>query len=97
MIKFSLILPADFDEYEWEVSSKGYFPAATVVAGNITYRINFYDSARIGQEIASELEKSTMFFEKNLVIVPSVTRFAMEQAVSLLVSSGQIDNLTSSD
>jgi hypothetical protein len=93
MSSFSFVLPADFDEYEWEVTSKGCFSEARITVAGRRYRLNFYDPVRLGQEIESEFRRGGMFFEPNLVVVPSVTRSDMERAVELLLKSGQMTSL----
>jgi len=87
--RFSLELPADFADYEWEVEAKGWFSEARIVASGKQYRLTFYDPVRLGQEIESELGRDGAFFEPNLVIVQSVTRANMERAAALLARSGR--------
>jgi hypothetical protein len=94
MSRFSFALLADFADYEWEVAAKGCFLGARITISGTCYRLNFYDAVRLRQEIESELEGSGVFFEPNLVIVPSVTRADMERAVEQLVQSGQVASLT---
>ncbi|MDP3638828.1 MAG: hypothetical protein Q8R51_15725 [Azonexus sp.] len=94
MSSFSFVLPADFADYEWEVTAKGCFSEARMTVSGKHYRLNFYDAVRLGQEIESELERGEVFFEPNLVIVRSVTKADMEQAAEQLVQSGQVALLT---
>jgi hypothetical protein len=93
MSQFSLGLPADFTDYEWQLESKGCFFGAWMIAGGKRYRLNFYDPVRLGQEIEDELNRGNVFFERNLVIVQSVTRANMERAAAYLVESGQATSL----
>jgi len=88
MLNYSLTLPSDFADYEWEVTAKGYFSEAHIAVSGKQYRLSFYDAVRLSQEIESELESGGVFFEPNLVIVRSVTRIEMERAVEQLVQSG---------
>jgi hypothetical protein len=90
---FSLELPADFEDYASELESKGWFSGARIAVTERRYQINFYDLARLTQEIESDFERGQIFFEPNLVIVPSVTRDHMERAAEELVQSGQILSL----
>jgi hypothetical protein len=90
---FSLELPADFEDYAPILESKGWFSEARVVVAERRCRINFYDLTRLTQEIESEFERGQIFFEPNLLIVPSVTRAHMERAAEELVQSGQILSL----
>jgi hypothetical protein len=93
MANFSFVLPSDFDDYEWEVKAKGCFAEAQMTIGGKHYRLNFYDPARLSQEIESELERGAVFFEPNLIVIRSVTRFGMQEAAEMLVQSGQVATL----
>jgi len=90
-------LPLDFSEYELELASKGWFSDTWLVFAGKRYRLNFYDSARLAQEIESTLIDELLFFEKNLIVIPSVTRCNMERAVEILVHSGRVTSLLSED
>jgi len=85
MSSFTLVLPEDFHDYEWEVEAKGYFTEAKLSASGKNYRLNFFESVRLQQEIKSDLERVGVFFEPNLVVVSSVTRANMERAAEVLV------------
>ena len=93
MSSFTLVLPKDFDDYEWEVKAKGFFSEARLLASGKHYRLNFYDRVRLHQEIESELQRGGVFFEPNLVVVDSVTRSDMERAADVLMRSGQAASL----
>ena len=95
MSDFSFVLPTDFSDYEWEVTSKGCFSEAQLGIAGKTYRLSFYDPVRLSQEIQSELESRGAFFEPNLIIVRSVTKEEMGRAVEQLVRSGQVASLNS--
>ena len=94
MTDFTFVLPADFEDYAWEAEVKGYFSGAIITVGGTRYPLNFYDPVRLKQEIESELERGAPFFEPNLVIVRSVTKFNMQQAEEVLAQSGQAVFLT---
>ncbi len=87
-----LELPPDFADYDWEVVAKGCFSGASITVDGQRYRLVFYDTVRLGQEIESELERGGTFFEPNLLVVRSVTRECMEEAVDWLVRSRQLDS-----
>jgi hypothetical protein len=93
MTDFSLVLPADFEDYAWEVQAKGCFADAILTVAGRCYRLNFYDPTRLNQEIESELERGVAFAEPNLVIVRAVTRSNMQQAAEMLAQSGQANTL----
>lgn len=93
MTEFALVLPADFDDYAWEVQTKGWFADALLTVAGKRYRLNFYDPVRLSQEIESELERGVAFAEPNLVIVRRVTRSDMQRAAEMLAQSGQANIL----
>lgn len=93
MTDFTFVLPTDFDDYAWEVQAKGCFAEALMTVAGKRYRLNFYDPARLNQEIESELERGVAFTEPNLVIVRSVTKSDMQQAAEMLAQSGQANTL----
>jgi hypothetical protein len=88
-----LELPDDFEDYGWEVEAKGWFSEARVIASDARYRINFYDPARLSQEIQDELASGRIFFEPNVIIVRAVTRANMERAAEELVRSCRVSLL----
>ena len=90
MSDFSFILPANFSEYEREVETKGWFSEATIIVSGERYQLNFYDAARLEQEMADELERGGLFFESNLVVVRSVTGANMERAAHQLVKADRV-------
>ena len=92
MSNYSLDLPADFMDYEWEVEAKGWFEAH-LIASDRKYRLRFYDRVRLGQEIDDKLGRGSVFFEPNLVVVESVTRVNMEKAVESLAKMGRLASL----
>lgn len=69
MVDYELTLPNDFDDYAWEVESKGWFSGAVVRFQGKQYRLNFYDPTRLAQEIADELSDRDVFVEDNLLVI----------------------------
>jgi acyl dehydratase len=92
-VSFSFDLPADFTDRELEWEAKGYYSNARMIVSGRHYRLSFYDPVRLGQEIQSEVERGSIFFEPNLVVVKSVTRADMERAAEFLALSGQAASL----
>jgi len=88
-----LELPSDFDDYGWEVEAKGWFSGARIIASDTRYPINFYDQARLSQQIQDEVAAGQIFFEPNLVVIRAVTRTNMENAAEELVMSGRVSSL----
>ena len=96
MSDFLLRFPLDFDDYGWEVESKGWFDGAEVLWEGAVIRLTFYDPVRLAEEVNEELGASRTPTFRNLVVVPVVTRYAMERAVRALVETGEIDRLSRS-
>jgi hypothetical protein len=89
MQDYSLNFPKDFSDYEWEVTAKGCFSEVSLSVGGIHYRLSFYDSIRLQQEIESALESGVMFFEPNLIVIKTVDKAKIEEAVELFMRSDQ--------
>lgn len=83
----SLIFPDDFDDYAWEVESKGWFNDVVVEADGKKFRITFYDIARLSQDVEDALAINAAFVEKNIVVLNCVTREAIERAVEFIATS----------
>ena len=90
----SLVFPQGFDDYASEVESKGWFAEATLTFLGKKHWMTFYDPVGLRQEIEDELQRGSVFFEPNLVVVPSVTRQNMEKAVKTLIQSGGVSALS---
>ncbi|MES0812215.1 hypothetical protein ABLO27_22190 [Roseibium sp. SCPC15] len=84
---FEFILPDDFDEYAWEVEAKGWFSDAEIVLNGMRHSVNFYDPARLRQDVVSELAGAVSYTQRNLVVVEAVTRANMERAAEKLAKS----------
>lgn len=94
MEHYLLVFPQGFDDYASEVEAKGWFSEAKLTFLGMQYRMNFYDPARLRQEIEDDIQRGSVFFETNLLVVPSVTRQNMEKAVEMLIQSGGVGSLS---
>lgn len=90
---FSLKIPTDFDDYEWEVESKGYFGNVELEIYGEKYFVSFYDSTRIMQEINDEISSRGLFFENNLIVLEKVTKSNMVASIEQLVRNSEINSL----
>lgn len=90
-----LVLPEDFDDYAWEVEAKGVFWEVRLRYDGLEYPLTFYEPVRLAQDISDQLKASPVFFEQNLMVVPKVTREAMELAVRELVGGQGVNQLRS--
>lgn len=88
MINYKLVLPNDFDDYAWEIESKGWFNAIAEFDG-ARYQISFYDPTRLSQDVEDELDENPAFYESNLLVVKLVDRPHMEKAVEYLAKTGK--------
>jgi hypothetical protein len=86
MSDIAIQYPPDFDLEESLYEAKGRLPVSVRVDGR-THRVCFYDPVRLAQDIETELESDTFFFESNVVVVPAVTRNSIEAAVERLARS----------
>lgn len=84
--------PDDFDDMEYEVSTKGWFGQVVVRTPDAVYRPVFYDLARFTQEARDSLASGSGFHaERNLVVVEVVNRVHMNQALEALALRGFVD------
>lgn len=93
MSTFKLEFPEDFDDYEWEVESKGFLGNIQLQFDRQSYLISFYDKERLMQEIVDEIESNGFFFESNLIIIDSVTKANMVESIERLVKTSEIKGL----
>jgi hypothetical protein len=81
-----LVLPTDFDDYAWELESKGYFGEAAVRIGDQQVGVTFYEPTRLSQDIAEELAAGRPFAVPRLLVLERVTlenmRFAVARALT---------------
>jgi hypothetical protein len=84
-----LQFPEGFDDHAWEVEAKGWFQGAIAIINQRRYPVTFYDPVRLAQDIAEELRAGAVFFERNLLVVPAVTRTHMEAAVGVIARTGR--------
>ena len=92
---YELNLPSDFNDYEWEVESKGWFENVHLSFSDKQYKLNFYNPDRLNQETEGEIDSSSYFFEQNLIVIRPVNTQNMRIAVEGLISSSQITQLKS--
>ena len=90
----SLELPEGFDDYEWEVTAKGWLPGVVAVIGGRRYTLTVYDAVRLAQDVEDTPKGGAkVFLERNLVVVPSVTRDGIASAVQEIVQAGRLGDL----
>jgi|SRR5215469_5597737 len=85
--RFEAIFPHYFDQNAALIEAKGYFADLTVERGGKTYRPVFYDAVRLAQEVADAVDRDEVFVEANLIVVRTVTRSEILQALEKLAGS----------
>jgi hypothetical protein len=88
--------PADFDERaEFEMTSKGYLSGGSVeLQDGRRYPVTFYDPMRLAQDVeASGSYGIPMLAEPGLVVIPEVTREAIERTIPELIELRFFDHL----
>lgn len=90
MDHYTLRWPVEFEEYSWEIESKGWFAGLEVVIDGKTLRPVFYDPVRLSQDVAAEVDKDGVFAEQCLIVVKKVTHELMENAIADLARSGAL-------
>jgi len=91
-----LVFDAPFDERsQYEARDRGWVGTACVqTADGATYRVTFYDTVRLAQDLEYEVESGRMCIaEPGLIVLPEVTLENMETAIRSLAEDGYFDNL----
>lgn len=86
MKNYSIKLPADFNEYAWEIESKGCLEIDIEIYGNV-YTFNFYDPVRLNQTIQDDLDSHQFFFYENMVVIPSVNIKNIEYFINDIINT----------
>lgn len=85
----------DFDRAE--IEAKGWYDGAVVKDGRARFSIHFRDPVRLRQDVEADLELDGIsLIGQNCVLVPSITRDAMLDAIQRLADRGFV-GLTPSD
>jgi hypothetical protein len=88
---YQILFDDDFDAYAWELELKGYFDTNIKFETSII-PISFYDPVRLAQEVESTLVATGIFFERNIVVIPKITRMDIESAIERLNASGGLQS-----
>lgn len=91
-----LVFAAAFDDRsQYEARARGWVGGACVqTADGATYRVTFYDTVRLAQDLEYEVDSGRMCIaEPGLIVLPEVTLENMETAIRSLVEEGYFDNL----
>jgi hypothetical protein len=88
--QYNLRIPDNFLEYEWEVIAKGWFADVLVNVAEKNYKLQFYDSIRLAQEVTDALAENSFFYGVNVVVVSVVDLRNIQDAVKSIVEEGLI-------
>lgn len=86
-----VVFPDWYDERaEYEAEQKGWLQGVEVELGDGSrYPVTFYDPVRLAQDLEEEAKWDRPFVaEPGLIVIPTVTRAAISQAVEQLAVSG---------
>lgn len=74
----NIIFPDWFDELaEFEVAHKGFLLNFPILIDGVVYYFSFYDIHRLNKDYEETIHQCNFFYEKNLVILPEVTKYMM--------------------
>ena len=93
---FRILFPEGFDaRWEADLPDKGYIEDVVVeLEGGTRYALSFIDPTRLKQELDLEVRSGRPFYAvPNLVVIPEVTRAAIEQATQELVLEDYLGRL----
>lgn len=93
MSNIVLDFPPDFENYGWEVEAKGWLPGVVAVVQGRRYTLTVYDPVRLSQDVDDALKSGGAFLERNLMVVPSVTRDRIASAIQEIVRTGRLGDL----
>jgi hypothetical protein len=86
-----VVYPASMDDYDWAMTeAKGWIEIA-IRSAEGEKAITFYDPVRLAQEVANAMTGPGYFAESAVVVVPAVTREAIEAVVARMARSGPAD------
>jgi hypothetical protein len=93
MTNYLLKWPPGFDDFSWELESKGWFHGLDVIVGDKIFQPTFYDLERLSQDISEETSNGRIFLIRNLIVIESVTRSEMEKTIADLAISGELGRM----
>jgi hypothetical protein len=88
---FTITFPPGYDaRREYETPFRGYLSNVVVQLGDgARYRLYFIDPARLGQNLADNVQAQREYYtEPNLVVLPEVTTAAIHKVVQGLWQDG---------
>jgi hypothetical protein len=93
MTPYTLTWPDGFENFSWELESKGWFVGLEIVVEGKTLRPTFYDPVRLAQDIAEDISNSGVFSEPYLIVIERLTPKNIESTIASLAESGELRRL----
>lgn len=86
-----VVYPATMDEYDWAMTEAKGWIEVTVRSTEGVNRITFYDPVRLAQEVQDAMKQPPGYFtESAVVVVPTVTKGAIEAVIAHMTGDGII-------
>ncbi len=87
-----LVLPQEMTEGDWlETETRGVLLNAQLERDGRRFPVVFYDADRIHNTATIGTEYGEPYYEPNVILLPGVTRTAVEAAVEKLGKAGEFD------
>ncbi len=89
---WSLILVEEMSEADWvETELRGVLLNSQLESDGRRFPVIFFDPDRIHSSAVLETEDGEPSYEKNVILLPAVTKAAVEAAVDKLGKAGEFD------
>lgn len=86
-----IIYPDAMDDHDWAMTeTKGWIEVTVRWAGG-EHTVTFYDPIRLAQTVQTVLTQPGYFAERALVVVPKLTRDAIESTVAAMTRNDFVD------
>ncbi|GAA1562475.1 hypothetical protein GCM10009804_18980 [Kribbella hippodromi] len=87
-----LVLAQEMDDYDWaEAESRGVLLNARLERAGRQFPVIFFDPERIRSAAAIGTEAGEPYYEPNVIMLPALSRTAVEAAVERLARNGEFD------
>jgi hypothetical protein len=88
MTSYAIEFPEGFDEYDSAMlDAKGWLTVLVTIQER-QFEVTFYDPVRLSQEIQGGLKHKGMYLGGNMVVLQSLDRTAIENAVATIADAG---------
>ena len=92
MTQYEFQFPDDYDSEAPIIEAKGWMIGTLIVAPGTRYTHCFCCPVRLGQDVEAEFELQPCFTQRNLVVVPEVTKSCVLAAVEWLVKGSSLSD-----